>query len=201
MGVGGVVRLVVHGFLGAGPEYHGWMIAAGTMRLLTLMALTWGVRSIFRPHDAWSLPLTLGLWGVGFAGLAVVWSAPGGLAEAGPIYQLGDLANTLAVGWGCVESLAYYGKMKRRLALGLADPLTVSQFGLWGVGFTCALLSSAALFAGTAVLGSAITAAPAVMALVQGFLLLTTVATWAAFYPPQFLRDRHRTPTAASAPD
>jgi hypothetical protein len=192
MGVGGVVRLVVHGFLGAGPEYHDWMIGAGALRLLTLVALTWGIRSIFRPHEVWSLPLTLVFWALGGAGLAVVWSAPGGLAEVGMIYQLGDLANALAVAWGCAESLAYYGKMKRRLALGLADQITVYQFGMWGLGFSCALVASVALFAGTAALGGAITEAPFVMAVVQGFMLATAVVTWVAFYPPQFVRDYYR---------
>jgi hypothetical protein len=192
MGVGGAIRLVVHGFLGAGPEYHAWIIGAGVLRLLTLMALTWGIRAIFRPQESWSLPLTLAFWILGAAGLGVVASFPNGLAEAGMIYQLGDLANALAVGWGCAESLAYYGKMKRRLAIGLADPVTVHQFGMWGVGFTCALLASATLFVGTAALGSAITGAPAIMALVQFFLLMTAVITWVAFYPPQLLRDRFR---------
>jgi len=201
MGIGGVVRLVVHGFLGAGPEYHAWMIGAAALRLLTLMALTWGIRSIFRARDAWSLPLTLALWAVGVAGLGVVVSAPGGLAEAGVRYQLGDLANALAVAWGCAESLAYYGKMKRRLLLGLADPVTVHRFGMWGLGFSGALASSLILLLGTAALGGAITDAPAVMAAVQFFLLLTTGATWFAFYPPQFLQDRIRNRAPAGTAD
>jgi len=200
-GTGGVVRLVVHGFLGAGAEYHGWIVFAACLRLLTLMALTWGIHSIFRTQDAWSLLLVGVFWLLGAAGLGIVWSAPGGLAEAGLVYTLGDATNGLAVIWGCAESFGYHAKMKRRLVLGLADPLTVLQFQMWGIGFFFAVLASATLFAGTVTLGAAITTEPALMVAVQLFMLGTAVVTWAAFYPPEFLRARVRGRTAAASSD
>jgi len=200
-GLAGVVRLVVHGFLGAGPEYHAWIVFAAVLRMATLMALSWGIRSIFRAQDAWSIPLVGAFWLLGAGGLAIVWASPGGLAEAGLVYTLGDAANGLAVLWGCLESFAHYGRMKRRLALGLADPVTVQQFKTFGISFTFAVMASATLLAGTAALGSAITSAPAIMAAVQVGMLGTAICTWLAFYPPKALRDLAASKQSRSQPD
>jgi hypothetical protein len=192
MGIGGVVRLIVHGLLGAGPEYHAWIVGAAALRLLTLVALTYGIRAIYRPREAWATALMGGLWAVGGAGLAVVAAHPGGLAEAGQIYQLGEVVNGLAVLWGWAETSAYWGKLKRRLAVGLADRVTTQRFGIWSIGFACAFAANASLVGGTALVGGAITSAPGIMAVVQGFLLATTIVTWCAFYPPEFVRRRAR---------
>ncbi len=35
--------------------------------------------------------------------------------------------------WACVESLRYWRAMRRRVGLGLADPVVANRFALWGV--------------------------------------------------------------------
>lgn len=54
------------------------------------------------------------------------------------------LLGLVAVGltWTGVEALRYWWRLRRRLALGLADPVVVNRFLLWGLG---TLLSVAAL--------------------------------------------------------
>jgi hypothetical protein len=45
--------------------------------------------------------------------------------------------------WNMTESYRYWGLLRRRIALGLADPLVTNRFFLWGTG---SLLSSAAIW-------------------------------------------------------
>lgn len=47
------------------------------------------------------------------------------------IYLSGTI---LSNGWTAVESLRYYGLMRKRLRLGLAEPLDANRFLLWGFG-------------------------------------------------------------------
>jgi hypothetical protein len=39
----------------------------------------------------------------------------------------------LAYAWSAVESLRYFGLMRRRAKLGLADPVATNRFLLWGL--------------------------------------------------------------------
>jgi hypothetical protein len=52
--------------------------------------------------------------------------------------------------WAAAESLRYYGMLRRRLRLGLADPVVTNRFLLWGIGCAVAGLVSASLIATTA---------------------------------------------------
>jgi hypothetical protein len=188
MGVGAIVRLVVFGILGGGPEYHALVIGAGVTRLLTLVTLSLGLLVIFRPGVGWARLLVLAFWGLGACGLAVVVAFPGGAPEAGALYQLGDLASALPAVWGSAESYAYHGKLRRRLALGLADPFTAQRFGMWGTSFALAALAGLVLSVYSGVIRGPITGTPAVMAVVQLCLLGTIALTWATFFPPESLR-------------
>ena len=188
VGIGSIVRLIVFGILGAGPDYHAWVIGASVLQLLTLMTLTWGLRVIFRSQAGWAWGLMLALWLPGAAALGVVVAHPGGAPEAGPIYFLGDLVNNMAVAWGACESFSYYAKMRRRLALGLADPMTTARFKLWGTSFSFGWLAGATLVAVGVARSAPITEVPIALVIVQTCLLAMTVITWWAFYPPAFLR-------------
>lgn len=51
----------------------------------------------------------------------------------GPAYWVHYLARLSPLAWVSVESLSYGSKLRRRGALGLADPLVTNRFLLWGV--------------------------------------------------------------------
>ena len=195
MAVGAVVRLVVYGILGGGPEYHAQMIGAGVTRLFTLITLTCGIHVIFRPGVLWSKALVGAFLLLGLASLGIVVAYPGGIAEGGALYQLGDLTAGLVTTWGAVESFAYWGKLRKRLALGIADPLTTEQFGIWGTSFALASAAGFIVAIATVVLHAPITGYPYILAVVQACLVGTTGLTWLAFYPPQrfqaWVRARH----------
>lgn len=195
MAIGSVVRLVVFGILGGGPEYHAQMIGAGVTRIFTLMALATGIHVIFRRGVAWSQAVVAAFGLLGLCGLAVVIAYPGGLPEAGPIYTFGDFTASLVAIWGAAESFAYWGKLRRRLALGLADPVTIAQFRMWGVSFTFAAAAGFIVGAASVATNAPITGFPLALVAVQTCLVGTTGLTWLAFYPPQpfqaWLRARH----------
>lgn len=99
--------------------------------------------------------------------------------------------------WGAGEALVYWDKMRRRAALGLADPLVANRFLLWAIGAGAAGLGSAI---GTGV--QLVTGRPP---LEQNWLtmssslhgLVSAVALWFAFLPPaayrRWLRARQQT--------
>jgi hypothetical protein len=57
---------------------------------------------------------------------------------------------TIAWFWAAGESLRYHVMLRRRLRLGLADPVVTNRFFLWGIGTGVAGLVSASLIATTA---------------------------------------------------
>jgi hypothetical protein len=91
---------------------------------------------------------------VGFVGLAVLSRsmqvhllAPqllsGAPRLAAPLWEpIAVVTFALAFGWAAVESLRYHALMRRRLALGLADPVVTNRFFVWGAGagVTCLLV-------------------------------------------------------------
>jgi hypothetical protein len=90
--------------------------------------------------------------------------------------------------WGAGEALAYWTRMRRRVRLGIADPLLANRFLLWAIGAGAAGLGSAI---GTGV--QLVTGRPP---LEQSWLtmssslhgLVSAVALWLAFVPPAAYR-------------
>jgi hypothetical protein len=187
---GAVTRLVVVGVFGGGAEYLAWLTGAAVVRLLTLVALAWGIKVIFRARDSWSWALVLALWCFGLWSVWLVAAFPDGVAEVGSIYYLADFPAVLATLWGALESFSYYAKMRRRCQLGLADPLMTQRFKLWGIAFSCGAVAGLLLVGAGMVTGGAVTELPLILALIQALMLGVTLMTWWAFYPPQWLRRR-----------
>jgi len=44
--------------------------------------------------------------------------------------------------WSIYEALAYWRKLRRRMALGLADPLVTNRMALWGIGMSGAFVAN-----------------------------------------------------------
>ena len=165
--------------------------ASGMMVVVVGLSLhfvfTWRT---FRPTEAWAR------WFAGSAclGLLVVWV---GISRAGS--QGSDLAEILPLtrGWGIgvmamvvlqfawsgVESLSYYRLYRRRLALGMADPVVVNRFLLWGISALAAALLCAGLalclLAGMVVL---IDTLPVSIMAATGSVMCTS--WWLTFFPP-----------------
>ena len=111
---------------------HGLYIAVASFGLFGIAVFT---QRVFRPRSA------LARRAVTATGLllAFAWIAFGvteGFAVGivnGWAYWLGFAVREAAIVWLAVESLRYWGRVRRRLAVGLADPILVNRFLLWGI--------------------------------------------------------------------
>ena len=86
--------------------------------------------------------------------------------------------------WGSFESLRYHGIMRRRVRIGLADPVLANRFLLWGLGIGAAGLGS--LIGNVAMLatGSGLGDLDGVTLSNSLFGLTSAVLMWIAFLPP-----------------
>lgn len=163
-------------------------VAAVCAGIALFLTFTWRV---FRAPSFWAAGLVI----AAFALLAVI---PVGFGFAG--WQQAEIEEILprtrpwamsmvgmlmlALAWTGIESLRYHRRMRRRLALGIADPAVVNRFLLWGVGSLAGVLlctsNIAFLLAGISIL-----AKPAALCIIA---LNGTVmaATWyLTFLPPE----------------
>jgi len=111
-------------------------------------------------------------------------------------YDVFAVARTICLAWGSVESLVYHRGARRRLRLGLADPLVTDRFLLWGIG-----LAATATLMGSTLWASALGVDPSIPAwvLTESLLgLMGAVPIWLTFFPPNAYR---RFVTGRSAPD
>lgn len=160
---------------------------AGVMMILLF------VLRVFRPHERWARVL-FGLVGLALWGGCIGVIASGGLADVnlrGFFFWLEYAVIWTYPAWTAVESLAYYGRMRRRARLELADPLVTNRFLLWGVGALFTILavwaSSAPIFlAGSPERLAAWT--PTLYVLTAGFGLVTIACYGLTFFPPEAYR-------------
>jgi hypothetical protein len=93
---------------------------------------------VFRPSAGWArllVALSVAAIAIGFAGNLAAALHGGVAAMAGKkgwtLFLMAEAA--VAFGWGAVESLVYYDKLRRRLVFGMADPIVANRFLLWGI--------------------------------------------------------------------
>jgi len=90
--------------------------------------------------------------------------------------------------WNGLESIRYYGKMKKRAALGLANAETTHRFLLWALA-SAATVALAAVIIAIRAAGLPIMA-PLGTTLISCTTLVTTACWWLAFFMPDAYRRR-----------
>ena len=170
--------------------------------LAGIFVFTWRT---FRPEGGWARALCFGgillLTLDGSYAVAQLFATTGYeavvvIAGSGPVIAVSILLSALAFGWPAAESLTYYAKLRRRRALGIADPIVVNRFLLWGIACASSLIVSLAN-AATALLGLSILEyqptilTSALLGVMNSMLLIL------AFLPPapylRFIRNRWQT--------
>lgn len=130
---------------------------------------------------------------------AAVWFAASWLGQLvtsgfGPLetnlaYSAGLGARTAAFGWASFEAFRAHAHGRRRLRLGLAEPLVVNRFLLFGIGMG-AVFAAFVIF----IVGQVTTANPSaaawVLAATGAMGIASAIPTWLAFLPPAAYRRR-----------
>jgi hypothetical protein len=103
--------------------------------LLGTAALYRFTAQVFRADSGWARKLTV--FSIGAFALGVLWELPGDryavVMMPGFGYWLAFSARVGAFAWVGWESLAYWAGARRRVRLGLTDPLVGNRFLLWGL--------------------------------------------------------------------
>lgn len=150
---------------------------------------TW---SVFRRTATWGRAL-LGLLAVGYAGHAIgvlmvgpsLSSASELMMAAPKVTLFGQALNLVTFGWTAVEGYTYWWKLRKRVSIGLGDPVVANRFLLWalaGSGSLCTnLISWWVVFHGIDFFQ-----AQGIQAAVGFVSMLVCVCQYLAFLPPKF---------------
>jgi hypothetical protein len=107
--------------------------------LAGIFVFTW---QTFRAETAWAKAFTLvaigmlaaiTVHGIGELSRAPSFEAAVALEVSGPAAVASIGLAALAFAWPAAEALGYHVKLRRRQALGLANPVVVNRFLLWGI--------------------------------------------------------------------
>jgi len=162
--------------------------------VLCLGCFTWRT---LRPQSRYAAAFfwaALGAMLIGFLGSGVVGDWKGFRSDHVWIW-IENLAQILVYGWACFESLAYFQNARKRAALGLADPLIVNQFALWGTYAACYGIVQISFVAALASPDGYTD-----LASIDSWLTLIGIsALWLAFFPPRIYQAWLRGPAATGA--
>lgn len=103
-------------------------------------------------------------------------------------FHLHVASRALASSWGATAALLHHHRLRRRIALGLADRFTCHRFGLWGFALACTAAMLATALVTNIWLGVLVFAWSPTLLLVSALGLLGAWALWFAFLPPHFYR-------------
>ena len=159
---------------------------------------------VFRPDHRWASVCT-GLAGaacaIGAAGNVLARSAALGVdGVVGPYWAALIVAPFITgMAWTGVESLLCHMRLRRRLVLGLADPVVCDRFRLWAIGNLAAVVGvgvvGVSLFLGWRVVNHPV---PMLGLALAGLLL--SGSWYLAFLPPRAYLERIRAHASADAP-
>lgn len=166
--------------------------------ILLIYAFT---QQVFRPGVAWARAVVAAgaafmlAGGIG-AGAALAAAEPGASSQevARDWLFVSIVGYASCFLWSAVEGLAHFRMARRRMALGLADPVVANRFLLWGIFglFASAVNVSSAIGNG---LGFA-PDAPAVLVPMGVFGFGASAAMYLAFVPPGWYLLRLRRPAS-----
>lgn len=125
------------------PAIVGGLLVAGKLFAMAALALQCAfVRRVFRPSEPWAPWLSALIVSIPITAFGA--SIAGGMASSGEIpfpWLWVDLSGRVGAScWLVAEGARYYGMMKRRLALGIADPLLTNRFLLWTLAGVAAIV-------------------------------------------------------------
>ncbi len=194
------------GVLGIGPVGFGLMVVAAqfaesspglhhALLGVALLAVSCGAFAkfvfnwrVYHPDGALARVVALGS-GIALFGTFVYAGVAHGFVVEDPLEPNSLARSILQIGcllWGAGESFSYWTKMRRRVRLGLADPVVSNRFLMWAIGAFAAGWGTAVGLVGQIVTGSTTTQEGWVMVSSSLHGLVAAIAIALAFIPPGF---------------
>ena len=179
------------------PAFLTWLLAAGwVFHNLGVIFILDFVRRVFRPDAGWAKAL-------GYSMAVILWGGwiaylSGGGLEAnvpGPSYWvMFSVIGTYPL-WTAIESFLYWRRMRKRIALDLADPLVGNRFLLWAIAamttFASIWLVEMPTFLGFERFSPEAAGVTSIsMLLTSAFGIATICAYWLTFFPPAWYTAR-----------
>jgi hypothetical protein len=171
------------------PEFHPFAVA------VALVAVSCGVFAkfvfnwrVYHPDSTVAKAVTLAA-GAGLVGTFSYSGIVHAFSDIGPLSPQFLLRTSLQVGcllWGAAESFAYFLKMRRRVRIGLADPVVANRFLMWAIGAFAAGWGTAVGTIAQMVTGTELVQSDFVMASSSLHGLVAAIAIALAFVPPGF---------------
>lgn len=209
------------GVLGIGPVGFGLMVAGMRVEAVSLQHVLLGIAvfaissgafanfvfnwRVYHP-DGNVARAVVATAGAGLLGLFVWSGVAHGFLDVGPVSPQSLCRSTLQVGcllWSAGEAFAYWMKMRRRVRIGLADPVVANRFLMWAIATFAAGVGTAVGIVAQLFLGVTSTETGWVMVSSSLHGLVAAVAIALAFIPPGFyvryIRTRAEYDLAASA--
>ena len=125
-----------------------WLNAGASLAIgsamVCLAAFAW---KVFRPDAPWAKKLFLALSTALLAGLVAGTSSLNASGGSSPAAIAFNVFGAVTLGWAFVECVLYYRRMRKRCALGMADPVVTNRFLLWSL-WTGAITLQATLMVG-----------------------------------------------------
>ncbi len=150
------------------------------------------VLTVFRHGDRWALALAALMLGALWIG-EIGWESQNRFRDSGVgngFWWLRYAVVWTYPLWPMFESYRYYGLMRRRQEIGLADPMVTNRFFLWGTGSLGTALavwtSSLPFLLGGA--NAVLAALPAIQIVTATFGCITVVIYSLTFFPPAAYR-------------
>ena len=187
-------------FIALGAEIASYPLSLGQRGLFNGLAVSVSSAALlvftYRVFRSGQIVALTFAWGCGLV-VAIVFVVPHLVGWQSLSLRLAwALARSVALVWATYECARYSLQMRRRLALGLADPVTANRFLLWSlwIGGAAMLPLSGVVVRLWAIQGGATdvtvtTQASGVVlwfaAWIFGWLTLAAVALWLSFFPPE----------------
>ena len=149
---------------------------------------------VYRPDVGWAKTLVIGWFVACLGGLTgeIVTGEYLRYTDDIPIHGIivpvGLAIRGFAGLWVCAESVRYHGMLRRRLVLGLAEPLVVNRVGLWAIASGATAAGYMLSVVHRAVWGTGLVAHAWASGTTAAMALVAAVCLWLAFFPPKAYR-------------